>query len=111
VTINDGNMQVLGILPAPLNPDLYVIEGFDVERHVEWQAVISATDATTGTEVNSLSIATVLAAASHMLEALRAVHTATSLEVVREIAERAIAAATTVPDLSDLPDPFEPLVF
>jgi hypothetical protein len=104
-------MQVLGLLPAPLNPALYVVEGIDVERHVEWQAMISATDVTTGTEANSLSIATILAAASHMLEALRAVQTATSLEVVREIAERAVATATTLPDLSDLPDPFEPLVF
>jgi hypothetical protein len=104
-------MQVLGLLPAPLHPALYVVEGIDVERHVEWQAMISATDVTTGTEANSLSIATILAAASHMLEALRAVQTATSLEVVREIAERAVATATTLPDLSDLPDPFEPLVF
>src|SRR5688500_14291862 len=104
-------MHILGLLPAPLNPDLYVVEGIDDERHVEWQAVISATDATTGTKVTSLSIAVILAAASQMLEALRAVQTATSLERVREIVDRAVVAATTVPDVSDLPEPFEPLVF
>src|SRR3712207_3160247 len=104
-------MQVLGILPAPLNPDLYVVEGIDDERRVEWQAVISATDATTGVEANALSIATILAAANHMLETLCAVQAATSLEAVRELVDRAVASATTLPDVPDFPDPFEPLVF
>src|SRR5688500_10773354 len=103
-------MQVLGLLPAPLHPALYVVEGIDVERHVELQAMISATDVTTGTEANSMSIAAILSAASHSLEALGAVLSATSPEVVPETAERAVATATTLPDLSDLPDPFVPLV-
>jgi hypothetical protein len=104
-------MQTLAILPAPLSPNLYIVEGMDENGCVEWQAVISASDVETGTEANSLSIAAILAAASQMLEALRAVQTATSLTAVREIADRAIVAATTLPEVSDLPDPFEPLVF
>jgi hypothetical protein len=104
-------MYTLGIIPAPLNGDLYVIEGLDEECQVEWQAVISAQDAETGTEVNSLPVATVLAAAGQMLTALFAVQMATSLEAVREIVDHAVRIATTPPELPDLSELFDPLVF
>ena len=104
-------MHTLGIVPAPLNGDLYVVEGIDEERHAEWQAVISALDAETGTEVNALPVATVLAAASQMLTALFAVQMATSLEAVREIVDHAVMIATTPPNLPASSELSDPLVF
>jgi hypothetical protein len=104
-------MHTLGIIPAPLNDDLYVVEGIDEQRHIEWQAVISARDAETGTDVNSLPVATVLAAAGQMLSALFAIQMATSLEAVREIVDHAVMIATTPPVLPDPSELFEPLVF
>src|SRR5688500_3616452 len=96
---------------APLDGDIYVVEGVYEETGLAWMAVVTATHAENGAKISSLPAAATLAAAGQMLEALRAVQSAHSLDQVRAVVENAILAATTLPDLSEQEDEIDPLVF
>lgn len=74
-------------------------------------AVVTATQAETGAKANSLPVAGKLAAAGQMLEALRAVQAAHSLDEVRALVDSAIRTATTPPELSEQDEDIDLLVF
>jgi hypothetical protein len=97
--------------PAPLDDDIHVVEGVYEETGLAWMAVVTAFRAENGTKINSLPAAAVLAAAGQMLDALRAVQTADNLDEIRAMVERAIQAATTLPDLSQQDDEVDPIIF
>jgi len=81
--------------PAPLDADVHVIEGVHDEFHLIWTALVTAVDAKEPNDkVDALPAAMALAAAGQMLEALRAVQRAQTLDEVRDVVEQAVAAAT-----------------
>ena len=80
---------------VPLDADVHVIEGVHDEFRLIWTALVTAVDAKVPNDkVDALPAAMALAAAGQMLEALRAVQRAQTLDEVRDVVDQAIAAAT-----------------
>ena len=82
---------------APLDADVHVIEGVHDEFHLIWTALVTAVDAKEPNDkMDALPVAMTLAAAGQMLEALRAVQRAQTLDEIRDIVDQAVAAATSL---------------